>query len=80
MYIRGAILLNSYEFKGTIEMITYDTKLIPTVQVENKRYYLYPTMKFYRTVIVGDYISKEKGGSEFTVIRKSNGQISKFHN
>ncbi|MCX2432340.1 hypothetical protein [Pedobacter sp. GR22-10] len=79
MYFNGRKELESINFSGIIEKLSYDEKNIPDVTVKGITYNLTPLRKeFKEKVRVGDLIEKKKGISVYKVTKQQTGEIINF--
>lgn len=68
----------NYKFQGRIENIYFDVKMIPTIVVNKKPYYLLSFRHFKEDVEVGDLAIKKSGERNLKIIKKSNGRILNY--
>lgn len=68
-----------YNFAGIVENVTYDEKLIPSVTVHNRTYYLDTGYNFGQEIGKGDSIIKKRSSPVYKLI-KSDGKILTFTN
>ena len=74
----GQVELKNYEFYGAVTKIHYDIKRFPTIEVNNKEYYLCGDWNFKFEVELGDTIVKNKNSYEIKLIKKNSGQIKYY--
>lgn len=66
--------LKSLEFNGIVESVNYDVKGIPSINVENKVYYLSGYWGFDYKIEIGDSIFKMKDEMVIKLVKKRTGR------
>jgi len=66
------------EFNGVVQVIDYDQKGFPTVEVANNNYYLSLGYNFEYKIQQGDSIFKKRGSFIVVLKKKNTGAIFKF--
>jgi hypothetical protein len=67
-------------FSGVIQLVTYDTKGIPTIVINGVKIYVGASYNWNNQIEVGDYIEKKKGQMLYKIIKHRNKSVIIFKN
>ena len=79
LFYLGQAKRKNYAFEGRIQNIYYDKKMIPTLIVSGKSYYLTPLRNFQTDVEIGDLAIKKRGDKVLRIIKPSDGKVLEYN-
>jgi hypothetical protein len=79
-WLQGKKRHKDSSYSGVIQSVTYDTKGIPTVEINGTKIYTGASFNWNKQVEQGDFIEKKSGAIAYKIIKHNSKRVLIFKN